>query len=335
VPEIDKDPSAAANKVADTLDADVLLFNGHLDAPEDNRVIDFCQSYGGRPNAFLVLVTHGGDADAAYRMARCLQRKYKKLIVCISGVCMSAGTLAAIAGHEIVMSDHGQLGPLDVQVYKKDELMEMSSGLTGAQALSALQTKAFETFQEHLLALKIGSSGTITLKTAMEIASKLTTGLFAPIYEQIEPMKLGEDARAMMIAEHYGERLNQISRNLKRGGLEKLLASYPSHGFVIDREEAETLFERVRKPSAEETELIDSLGSMSRSPKKGATIRLISQNRSEKEHEAQQSSSGDSEGTGATPSEAAQDTGREPLRDVAPVAGAEKRSKPPLEAVRI
>lgn len=174
---------------------------------------------------------------------------------------MSAGTLVAIGAHEIVLSDHGILSPLDVQVRKPDELGEMSSGLTMDQAMYSLQAQAFSLFESNLLELKVRSGGQITLKTAMEIAARLTTGLLEPIYAQIDPMRLGEDSRSMKIAEEYGRRLDDTARNLKIGALDRLVAGYPSHIFAIDETEARGLFERVRAPTEEESALLDTVPS--------------------------------------------------------------------------
>jgi len=61
---------------------------------------------------------------------------------------------------------------------------------------------------------------------------------------QIDPERLGEVQRAITVANVYGNRLNKS--NLKRGALEKLVQGYPTHGFVIDIDEAKTLFNKVR-----------------------------------------------------------------------------------------
>src|SRR5215210_636420 len=121
-----------ANQVATEQDADVLLYNGEIswDWTPNENVIDMCKCCAqNRPNVVIILVSHGGDPDAAYRISRCLQHNYQKVIVYIPGFCKSAGTLIAIGGSEIVMSDHGQLGPLDVQIEKPDELFKSGSGL--------------------------------------------------------------------------------------------------------------------------------------------------------------------------------------------------------------
>ena len=255
---------ACSSELADTLDADILLFNGELD--EDKTDV-FRQAFNierRRKNIFLVLTTNGGDAHFAFRIARRLQREYERFIVCIAGMCKSAGALLAIGAHEILMSDEGELGPLDVQVRKPDELWEKSSGLTDVQALETLRNSAFQAFEQNLLTLKWKSG--ITMKTCLDVATQLTIGLFNPIYNQIDPMRLGENSRAMRIGEEYGERLNQFAKNLKGKALQKLLATYPSHSFVIDRRETKQLFQNVREPQGKETELVGLLGPLARDP---------------------------------------------------------------------
>jgi hypothetical protein len=73
------------------------------------------------------------------------------------------------------------------------------------------------------------------------------------VYSQLDPMRLGEYQRAMLIAQHYGTRIAR--KNLKDSALERLIADYPSHGFIIDRCEAESLFNKVREPNEDEYKL--------------------------------------------------------------------------------
>ncbi|ECI3890158.1 hypothetical protein AHV09_25775 [Salmonella enterica subsp. enterica] len=93
-----------------------------------------------------------------------------------------------------------------------------------------------------------GSCG-ITAKTAADFSAALTTGLFSPIFQQLDPIKLGEVQRAVQIAEKYGERLNDYDRSMSDDTLSRLIAGYPSHSFVIDRKEAKTLFNNVESPN--------------------------------------------------------------------------------------
>ena len=258
----------AADEVADALDADILLYNGDMDPEKapDESLIDMLAGYSRRRNVLLILVSNGGDANTAYRIARCLQECYEQFTVFVPGWCKSAGTLIAIGAHELVISDNGQLGPLDVQISKPDELFESGSGLDMIQALDFLKNRAFKMFEDSFLELKFKSGNRLSTKTATEIATHLTTGLFQPVYQQIEPTRLGEIARAMRIAQEYGQRLDEVSDNLKIRALQRLVNGYPTHRFVIDRKEAGELFNRVRPPHSEEQALADALEELSRVP---------------------------------------------------------------------
>lgn len=253
--------TATADKVADELQADVLLFNGDMyqEMAPDEKLIDLCSDRALHTNVLLVLVTNGGDPHVAFRIARYLQQKYTKFTVFIPGWCKSAGTLITIGAHNIVLSDNGQLGPLDVQVSKPDELFESGSGLDLIQALDFLKSRSFAMFEDNFIKMKSKSGNRLSTKTAMEMSTALTVGLFQPIYEQIEPTRLGEISRAMRITQDYGQRLDRKSGNLKDSALLRLVNGYPSHGFVIDREEADTLFKGVREPGEHEKALVNCL----------------------------------------------------------------------------
>ena len=66
------------SSVAEHLDADVIHYNGPVQRPADTQLIQECITRRRRKNILLLLVTTGGDADPAYRIARCLQTKYER-----------------------------------------------------------------------------------------------------------------------------------------------------------------------------------------------------------------------------------------------------------------
>jgi len=74
-------------------------------------------------------------------------------------------------------------------------------------------------------------------------------------------MHLGEIHRAMNIARNYGQRLILHGKNIKEHdrSLSRLILSYPSHGFIIDRSEAKNLFLNVREPDQSEQEFAGAL----------------------------------------------------------------------------
>ena len=255
-----------ADDVAVALDADIILYNGATYRIGVELLVGQTDKRRRRTNALLILVTQGGDADSAYRIARWLQSHYEKFILFVSGYCKSAGTLVATGAHELVMSKYGELGPLDVQMSKRDELSESQSGLAVQDTLDTLQHHALETFVATLLEIKRGSRGAVSLKMATEIATSMTTGLFAPIYGQVDPLHVGESARAMNITSEYGERLLDVAGNIGKEELGYIISGYPSHSFVIDRDEATQLFRYVRPPTDKENDLTEILGEVASWP---------------------------------------------------------------------
>ncbi len=256
----------AADLVADSQDADVLFINAPIYRPLDNKVRELIGERTRRKNLILILVTDGGDADAAFRIARSLQASYEHWYLFVTGFCKSAGTLVAIGAGSLIVSDHGELGPLDVQMTKPDELMQRQSGLTATAALSTLHQQAFQAFEHFFLSLVTKSGNTISTRTATQIAVQFASSLFAPMYGHVDPMHVGEAGRALMIAEQYGQILATESRNLKADALEKLTAGFASHGFVIDRKQIADLFVRVRVPNSNELALARALGTSAQTP---------------------------------------------------------------------
>ena len=250
----------AADKAAEENNADILFLNGPIDDESSFAIIDICEQRNRRKNVIFILVTEGGSAHAAYRIARCLQELYDRFSFFASGYCKSAGTLVGIGANEIIIADRGELGPLDVQLRKEDELFQTRSGLTVLSALSTLNEHAFEAYEHFLLQMKVRSRGDITTKTAAQTAADMAGELFGRVYEHIDPMHVGEAGRSLRITHQYGQVLQRHGDNCKGYALDRLTAQYPSHSFIIDRFQAKELFKRVNAPSSFQKELIKHLG---------------------------------------------------------------------------
>ena len=194
-----------------------------------------------KENVLVLFCTCGGSPDEAFRMMRLLQYRYKTIEVAIFGECYSAGTLFALGANKIHMTDNAQLGPLDVQISKEDDLARMS-GECYRQALRNMSTTAALIFLDHLLAIKTNRTIPISTATASRAATEITIGLISPITSQIEPAKLGEILRAQNIGASYGCRLMKAySQEKARYIVNQLAGGYPSHSTVIDFLEAKKL----------------------------------------------------------------------------------------------
>lgn len=229
----------------DKKSTDLITYAGPISNQGYEAICDALQQ-NGSGNAMLVIATPGGDPHAGFRIARALQHTYDSFEALVPRYCKSAGTLVLIGASRIYLDDMSELGPLDVQVKKSDELVGRNSGLDIFQAVNYLQGQAINAFIAYLTEL---TKQGLSTKVASDISTKLTIGMLDPISAQLDPMKLAEMQRATEIAFAYGNRLNEKSRNLRAGGIEKLVLEYPSHGFVIDRKEAKFIFTDVRRPS--------------------------------------------------------------------------------------
>lgn len=229
------------------LKTDVYVYAGAISMEGYESICTYLNNGKEREHALLVLATPGGDPHAGFRIARALQHVYEKFDVLVPRYCKSAGTLVALGAANLYLDDMSELGPLDIQVKKNDEVVGRNSGLDIIQAVNYLQNQTLTAFQSYLVGLTRDVG--LSTKVASDISSKLTTGLFEPISAQIDPVRLAEMQRATEVAFEYGSRLALSGANLKSHGLTQLVSGYPSHGFVIDRKEAKTIFHRVFKPT--------------------------------------------------------------------------------------
>ena len=276
-----------ADAYAEKHSRDVLLCSGPMGRSIDEAIHSIAANRQ-HSKVLLVLTTEGGDAHVAYRVARILQRVYDHIQVFVTGWCKSAGTLLAVCGHELIVGDKGELGPIDVQRGLRDDLWQSTSGLTETAAVTTLEEIAWSLFRKIVTETKVLSRGQITFKTAADSAAPFVSGMLTPIFAQIDPLKLGENARALEIASEYADRLDEHSDNLKPGSRDALVSGYPDHGFVIDRKEAEKLFIRVNEPSPELRELCDAIGEIAIYPKEQRPLLTYLNRQQEKDNQDDQ-----------------------------------------------
>lgn len=239
---------------------DCFLYNGNIEPGDDYEFIQKVSEEQKSNHCVLLLVTSGGSPHAAYKIGKYLQNRYESFTVLVSGLCKSAGTLLAIAAQEIVFTPYGELGPLDVQMPREDKLFGLESGLNISEAIRSLEERAMETYHGLIADILTNSSGVVSFHTASHAAREIVSGLYGPILGKIDPEELGSRTRAMRIGEDYGERLDLRWENLRGNALKRLSQTYSSHEFVIDRQEAESLFNRVRMANDAEMKFVEELG---------------------------------------------------------------------------
>ena len=254
---------------------DIILYNAEIERGLDLKFIESVDTNKQSNCAILLLVTPGGNADAAYKIGKYLQEKYESFGVLLPGICKSAGTLLAIAGDELIFTPYGELGPLDVQVRKEDKLTGFESGLNISEAFQAIEDRAKDTYRKLISEIQFASNGIVGIKTALHAASEMVASLYEPILRQIDPEEVGSRSRAMRIGEDYAVRLNAKWGNLKGEFITTLSRSYPGHGFVIDYDEANSMFNRVRHANENEIKIVEKLGIIARIPREQPVIEYL------------------------------------------------------------
>lgn len=244
-------------EISESRKADLFVFNADIDRNNCIRLIDQVNSIKSRrENCILFLTTFGGNPDEAYKLAKFLTNKdvYKNFILFVFDSCKSAGTAIALSADEIIMTDSGELGPLDMQI-RSEESINFASTLNMLQSLELLSEQASKMFLKCLDGILSQNNSrnrtdqhcpTISVKVAESVAENITKELLRPISSQIDPQQFVAVYRQAKIAQEYAERLNP--ELVGTGVIEFLLTGYPSHGFIIDRDEASDLFRHVYKP---------------------------------------------------------------------------------------
>ena len=222
---------------------DVLFINSEIDLSLYNNIVNSIANAVKSNTLDLVLITNGGDPHIAYKISRFLQNQYQDgYNQIILNRCKSAGTLIACGAKTILYDkNNGELGPLDVQRVSTDNLqIKQISTLNLFKTMEYISKESVGLFFKNFTMLR--QSG-LSIKSASEVCCDIIKSIYEPICRQIEPNAIGEFSRNLQIMQDYLNLLNKKCNNIKDGN--KLVNSYPDHNFVIDYEEAQTLFNTI------------------------------------------------------------------------------------------
>lgn len=134
-------------------------------------------------------------------------------------------------------SSWGELGPLDVQV---DDVLEYGkrtfSPLNDFKSMEFLRDYATE-FLDFFSWVLVERG--FSVKQALHEAIPGVTQIMGPLYSHIDPTRLGSYRRLLTEGEEYAVRLlTSVDNSSAKRIAQRLVWKYPSHGFVIDRDEA-------------------------------------------------------------------------------------------------
>jgi len=214
----------------------------------------------GEPIALLI-DSPGGYAISAYQIASLLNRHCGRFTAIVPRYAKSAATLLTLGAETIIMGEHAELGPLDVQIFDSD-YEGYRSGLNEVQALERLHASALEAVDRSVLAWRVRSGKKID--TILPVACHFVAELMRPLFDKIDTVNYTQRSRELKEAEEYAVRLleNHLPDDEAREVARALVEQYPDHSFSIDVAEASNLgLQQVTMASPEQSRLFDQLHS--------------------------------------------------------------------------
>ncbi len=226
----------------------------------------------------VIIQTPGGDIDSAFNNVKLLRNSAQTINMIVPFYSKSAGTLMCIAGNNIIMTTLAELGPLDTQIREEQEggPPTYRSALNGFKALELVQLHTLETMDIAVKLILLRSG--MKMSEAVTLASKFAGNTSGTLYQQLDPIKIGEYARALEIGERYG--ITILTRYLGWTEdkadmvIKKLVKSYPAHSFIIDSDELCSLGFPAKLACENEEDILDKMRTVL-SQAKGDFIKLI------------------------------------------------------------
>lgn len=146
----------ALHKIEEILDADGLSIISPITHGLEHQVkvaVEARETF--RPALAVVLDTTSGVVEVVERIVRVLREHYNEVRFIIPDRAMSAGTILAMSGDDILMDYHSCLGPIDPQVERDGRLVPALSYLSQFEALSKRSKKARLSTAELILLQKL------------------------------------------------------------------------------------------------------------------------------------------------------------------------------------
>jgi len=192
-----------------------------FDIIRNPQFLEECKKFENPDDVDVIIDSFGGDADAAYHMAKLIDGHFKGNIkYVVPRFAKSAATLMVCGGNKIVMGETSELGPLDPQIRQDD------GSYISAKAVQA----TLELIKKHLNKED---------KHGLELATILAS--------RINPLVLGQYESSIDIAKEYQRELlmTRMLKSKKKADVDKIVerfaTGYTHHSRVITCVEAKDI----------------------------------------------------------------------------------------------
>lgn len=214
----------------------------------ENQVMKNCMDAFGYPNGKVrrinvLLDSPGGSLDSAYKIVRYLTSYTTELNVHVPRRAKSASTLLALGARHIYLSQFGELGPLDTQIFDPRNPVAYVSALDCYQSVDYVRMFGVNAMSKALRQLSADTGGQVTLKDLLGTASDFATGAISSMLTGVRALDFGAWGRSLKIGERYAQILLEDNHTRDEAGRisERLVYSYTHHLFPIDYREARAI----------------------------------------------------------------------------------------------
>ena len=165
-----------------------------------------------RKNLFVILDTPGGVVEIVERIVRVLREHYTEVKFIIPDRAMSAGTVLAMSGDEILMDYHSCLGPIDPQLVRDDRLVPALSYLAQYENLINKSQHSELSTAELVLLAKLDLAELHQFELARDLSIELLK-LWLTSYK-FKDWNKTQDRGICVTNEMKEERASEIARKL-------------------------------------------------------------------------------------------------------------------------
>ena len=172
------------------LDADVLTIISPINWGLEHGVKAATEAREERGETLAVILdTPGGVVEVVERIVRVLRHHYAEVKFIIPDKAMSAGTVLAMSGDDILMDYHSCLGPIDPQLEKDGRLVPALSYLSQFEALIEKSHDETLSTAEVVLLQKLD----LAELHQLALARDLSINLLEAVADQLQVQGLGRD----------------------------------------------------------------------------------------------------------------------------------------------
>lgn len=155
-------------------------------------------------------------------------------------------------GVEVKWTHYPELGPIDAQ-YRDANREENLSALDEVQAFERINGEALQTMNQTITWLRIKTRKKDD--TLLPLVLHYVAETLRPAFEGIDSVRFSQVSRMLKIGEEYALRLLQRTYGDSSYLIaNQLVRAYPTHGFIIDRDEVENAIGLKIKPRSADLE---------------------------------------------------------------------------------